>query len=52
MILSTTKAEYVAMVHEAKKALQIMTVLNSVHPHLSGSTVDMYEDNEGANTLS
>ena len=52
MILSTTKAEYVAMVHEAKKALQIITVLDSVHPHHSGSAVDMYEDNEGENTLS
>ena len=39
------------MVHQAKKALEIITVLDLVHPHLSGSAVDMYKDNEGAKTL-
>ena len=37
--LSTTKAKYFSMVHEAKKALEIIIFL--VHPHLSGSAIDM-----------
>ena len=40
------------MVHGAKTALAIQTVLDFVQPHLSGRAIDdMYENNEGAKTL-
>ena len=46
--LSTSEAEYVTMDHEAKTALAIKAVLDFVQPHLSGRTIDIYEDNKGA----
>ena len=46
--LSTSEVEYVAMGHAAKTALAIKAVLNVVQPHLSGRTIGMYEDDEGA----
>ena len=49
--LSTSEAEYVAMAHGAKTALAIKAVLDFVQPHLSGSAIGMYEDNEGAKAL-
>ena len=49
--LSTSEAEYAAMVHEAKSALAIKAVLDFVQPHLSGRAIDMYEDNKGVKSL-
>ena len=49
--LSTSEAEYVAMVHESNTAIAIKAVLDFVQPHLSGRAMDMYEHNEGAKAL-
>ena len=49
--LSTSEAEYVAMAHGANTAVEIKAVLEFVQPHLSGKTIDVYEDNEGAKPL-
>ena len=49
--LSTSEAEYMTMAHGARTASAIKTVLNFVQPHLSGRTIDMYEDDEGAKAL-
>ena len=47
LTLSTSEAEYVAMAQGAKTALTIKAVLDVVQPHLNGSAIDLYEDNEG-----
>ena len=49
--LSTSEAKYAATAHGAKTTSAIKALLDFVQPHLSGRTIDMYEDNEGANTL-
>ena len=46
--LLTSEAEYVAMSHGPKSALAIKAVLNFVQTNLSGSGINMYDDNEGA----
>ena len=51
VILSAIEVEYVAMAHGAKTSLAIEAVLDFVQPHLRGSAIDMYEDNEGAKSL-
>ena len=49
--LSTSEAEYIAMAHEAKTALEKEGVLDFVQPHLSDRAIDMYEDNEETKAL-
>ena len=49
--LSTSEVEHVAITHEAKTALAIKVVFDFVQPHLSGRTIDIYEDSEGVKAL-
>jgi len=39
------------MTHGARIALAISTVLDFVQPHVSGSAINTYDDNEGAKAL-
>ena len=48
---STSEREYVVMAYRAKTALSIKAVFDFVQPHISGRTIDMYENNEGSKRI-
>ena len=45
VIISTSEAEYVAMVPRAKTALFTKAVLDFLQPELANETIDLFEDN-------
>ena len=50
--LFTSEGGYVSMDQGAETdLLAIKAVLDFIQPHLSGRAIDMYEDNEGVNTM-
>ena len=46
--LFTNEAACVAMAHRGNTSLSIKAVLDFVQPHISGSVIILYKDNEGA----
>ena len=49
--LSTSEAEYVAITQGASRVLFTKAVLEFLQPQISGRTVDVFEDNQGAIAL-
>ena len=49
--LFTNEVAYVALTHRENTYLSIQAVLEFVQPHLKGSVIVLYEDNEGARAL-
>ena len=49
--LSTSEAEHVAMAQGAKAALFTKAVLDFLQPELADETIDLFEDNQGANAI-
>lgn len=47
MTLSTSEAEFVAMVHGATNAIAIKAVLDFVEPHLNGSAINIMTITKG-----
>ena len=49
--LSSSEAEYVAMAQVAKTALFTKAVLDFLQPELANETIDLFEENQGANVI-